>query len=166
MSFLQRIGLPLVAPRTAAQSIGVGEGARDVAWLLVARVVAGETPRIARAIARGTEGSLQSMLIGLVGAAGAVLPDVLGILIAAILLSFLGGRKKPSAERGRVSDRTLDVAAMSWIPYLAVELAGALLFTALGRTMRPVEELLVDGAAVGWATVVWLIGLVTLRRES
>jgi hypothetical protein len=155
MSFLERVGASLVAPREAVREARAG----DVAWLLAARVVAGETPRLARALARGAEGALQPALMGIVGAASAVLPDVLGILIGAILLSFFVGR-------GVSRDRTLDVAASAWVPYLAVQLAGALAWSALGRPMRPVEEGVIDALAVGWSGLVWILGLVELRRAQ
>jgi hypothetical protein len=148
------VGAALLTPRQAVRQIAAGQGSRDVAWLLVARVVAGETPRLARALVRGWEGNFQALLSGIFNAASAVLPDVLGILVGAIVLSLLV--RKP--------DRTLDVAAVAWIPYLTVELFGALLFTALARPMRPLEQHLVDGVAVGWATLVWILGLLELKR--
>jgi hypothetical protein len=154
--FVDRIGAVLVTPRQAVRQIDAGRGSRDVGWLLAARVVAGETPRLARALVRGWEGNLAAAMNGILQAATAILPDLLAILAGAILLSLLAGRKKP--------DRTLDLAALAWIPYLAVELCGALLFTALGRPMRPFEEHAVDAVAVGWATVVWLLALVELKR--
>jgi hypothetical protein len=149
---LDRIGAVLVTPREAVRQ----NAASDVAWLLVARVVCGETPRLARALVRGWEGNLSAAITGILNAASAVLPDVLGILIGAILLGLFAGRKKP--------DRTLDVAAQAWIPYLTVELFGALLFTALGRPMRPLEEHAIDLVAVGWASAIWILGLVELKR--
>ncbi len=155
--FIDRIGAVLVAPRQAVRQIAAGQGGRDVAWLLAARVVAGETPRLARALVRGWEGNLQSAIYGALEAAAAVLPDVLGILFGAILLALFAGRKKP--------DRTLDIAAQAWIPYLAVELAGALLFTAVGRPMKSIEEHAFDVFAVGWASLVWILGLLELKRE-
>jgi hypothetical protein len=153
---LDRIGAALLTPRQAVRQIDAGQGTRDVFWLLIARVVAGETPRLARALVRGGEGNLSAALSGILGAASAVLPDLLGILVGAILLSLFAGKKKP--------DRTLDVAACAWIPYLTVTLGGALLFTALGRPMTPLEQHLVDGLAVGWASLVWVLGLVELKR--
>lgn len=155
---IDRIGLVLVSPRAAVRAAAAGQGSSDVTWLLALRVVCGETPRVVRALVRLGQGEPVTALMGLVGAASAVLPDVLGILTGAIVLSLLGGRKKP--------DRTLDVAAYAWVPYLAVSLAGALVFSGLSRPMRPLEERVVNALAVGWATVVWLLGLVELRRES
>src|SRR5438874_12980977 len=105
--FLDRIGAVLVSPRDAVRQSAAP--ARDVAWLLVARVVAGETPRLARALVRGWEGNLAAALSGLLQAGSPVLPDLLGILAGAILLSLFAGRKKP--------DHTLDLAAQAWIPY-------------------------------------------------
>jgi hypothetical protein len=154
---VDRIGSILVSPREGVRQIVAGQGVTDVTFLLIARVVAGETPRLARSLVRGWEGNPSAAVSGVLAAATAVLPDVLGILIGAILLSLLGGRKKP--------DRTLDVAAYAWIPYLAVSLAGALAFTAIGRPMKPIEEYVINGIALGWASLVWLIGLVELRKS-
>ena len=154
---VDRIGSILVSPKEGVRQIAAGQGVADVTFLIIARVFAGETPRIARAMVRGWEGNPSAAVSGVLAAATAVLPDVLGILIGAILLSLLGGRKKP--------DRTLDVAAYAWIPYLAISLAGALLFTAIGRPMKPIEEYMISGIALGWSTIVWLIGLSELRKS-
>ncbi len=164
MSFVDRIGLSLVSPREAA----LEARASDVAWLLAARVVAGETPRIAQALARGLEGGPMPALMGLLNAASAVLPDVLGILIGAIVLAFFV-RRRPMVDASKagakaVADRTLDVAAAAWVPYLFVQLCGALLWSALGRPMHPVEEGVIDALAVGWSGLVWTLGLIELRR--
>ena len=148
---LERIGNALIAPRKAIKEAR----ASDIAWLLLFRVIAGETPRIARGLVRGYEGNVQAMVSGIVGAFSAVLPDLLGILIGAILLSLFVR-----------SQRTLDVAAIAWVPYLAVELCGALLFSALGRPMRPMEEHAIDLVAVGWATAVWILGVIELKRAE
>jgi hypothetical protein len=161
IDFVERVGAVIVSPRRAmraAAAAPAGQGGRDVAWLIVLRLVAGETPRIARALVRGIESGPATGLSALLSTAGEVLPDVIGILIGAIAMALFAGR-------GR-GERALDLAAYAWVPYLAVELGAALLFSALGHEPSAVARHVTDAIAVGWAIAVWAIGLGTAREGT
>jgi hypothetical protein len=159
-SFVERVGAVLVAPRRAmreAATAPVGHGSADVAWLIAAKLVAGETPRLARALVRGMEAGPGAALLGLVTTAQQVLPDVLGVLIASVVMSLLSGRGRGGGERA------LDLAAYAWVPYLAVEVAAALAFTALGRPPSDAVSWLVAALGAAWAAMVWALGLAAAR---
>ncbi len=199
MSFAERIGAVLIAPARAMEAAAAapaGQGARDVVWLVAARLVAGEAPRLVRAGARLGALGFGAGVQGFAAAASQVLPDVVGILIAAMLMSLFtpvrekasdaknsndsksdstgkaqniaesrnGDSKKGEAKKQRAA--SVDVAAYAWVPYLAVELTGALIFTALGRVPSPAARYVTDGIALAWAALVWALGLRALRRAG
>jgi hypothetical protein len=162
-TFAERIGGALVAPRRAmldAAEAPPGRGAVDVGWLIFARLIAGEAPRLVRAFARLRAIGLGAGLQSVAGVAGQVLPDVAGVLMASLVMSLFLPASRPSRPSA------LDVAAYAWVPYLAVELAAALAFTALGRAPSPVEKHVTDGLAIAWALGVWVVGLTVLRARG
>jgi hypothetical protein len=162
MRFDERIGAVLVSPRRAFAAAAAGpsgRGLRDVGWLLAARVVCGETLSLVRAVVLGAELGPSAGWPAALGALSAVIPDAVAILIGAVLLMMLGGRRGGDAH-------ALDLAAYAWVPYLAVELAGALAFSAAGRLPGPVVRRVLDGAALAWATLAWALALYTLRARS
>ncbi|HZS35899.1 MAG TPA: hypothetical protein VFF06_03685 [Polyangia bacterium] len=161
-TFAERVGGVLVAPRRALEAAArapQGRGVGDVTWLIAARLVAGEAPRLVRAAARLRAFGVGAGVQSLASVAGQVLPDVAGVLIASMVMSlFL------PASRARAGS-PIDVAAYAWVPYLAVELLAALAFTALGRAPSPTEKHVADAIALGWALAIWIVGLIVLRRE-
>lgn len=159
-TFSERIGGVLISPMTRLKAAAdEGRGATDVAILLALKLVAGETPRLAQAVSRGIELGLWSGVIALVSACGQVLPDLLAILVAGMLLSALS----PAQTGGR--DRALDLAAYAWIPYLSVELVGALYYTALREPPSQTMQTVLLAVGVAWSLAVWLCALVVLRRR-
>jgi hypothetical protein len=162
MSFVERVGGVLVAPRAAmraALAAPPGRGAADVALLIALRVVAGETPRLVRAWDALVEHGGRAALMRLVVAVSQVLPDVLGILIGAVTISLGAGRRKSG-------DRGLDLAAYAWVPYLAVQLVFALAFSALRYAPPAWVQTAVAGVALTWSVAVWAIGLACARSAS
>ena len=154
MTFDERIGGVLVAPRKTFGRLAAGEArASDVAWLLVFRLVAGELDRFARAIAVAREFGVGAAAQEILMVSGAVLPDIIGILAAGMLLQLFCKAK-----------HAFDVAAYAWIPYLAVQLAGALAFTALRHAPTPREQAIVQLAGVAWAIAAWVVALVEARK--
>jgi hypothetical protein len=155
--FVERIGGVLVAPRSTMGRLAAGEArAGDIAWLLVARVVAGELDQLARAwvLARqiGIAFGLQSVL----GTFTAVLPDLCGILVAGMVMGLFAPR----------TTRAFDLAAYAWVPYLAVTMVGALYFTAAAEPPSPRALDVITGIGVAWAIVVWTLGLVATRKPT
>jgi Na+-transporting NADH:ubiquinone oxidoreductase subunit NqrE len=154
MSFTERIGGVLVAPRKTFARLAAGAARpSDVAWLLILRLVAGELDRFAHAIAVGREFGPGAALQEILTVSTTVLPDVIGILAAGMLLQLFSRAKN-----------AFDVAAYVWIPYLAVQLAGALYFTARRYPPSPRALSILEGAGVAWALAVFVVALLEARK--
>jgi hypothetical protein len=166
--FATRIGSVLVAPREALARVADGEGGlSDVSWLLVARVVCGETPRLVKAFLGVKSLGPLAAIQGALGAASAILPDLLGILVGSVALALLRGLGLHGRDRAGepwAKGRELDLAAVAWIPYLTVRVVSVLVFTALQRPPSTVEERVFDGLAVAWSVMIWTLALVMLRE--
>ena len=156
LRFDERIGGVLVAPRRTFARLVAGEArASDVAWLLVLRLVAGELDRFARALAVAREFGVGAAAQEILMVSSAVLPDVVGILAAGVMLQLFCKVKQ-----------AFDVAAYAWIPYLAVQLAGALAFTARGYAPSPRVQTIVQALGVAWAAAAWIVALVEARKAE
>ncbi len=154
MRFDERIGGVLAAPRRTFARLGAGEARpSDVAWLLVLRLVAGELDRLARAVGVAREFGVAAAAQEILAVASVVLPDVVGILAAGVLMQLLSRSK-----------RAFDVAAYAWVPYLTVQLAGALIYSARGVVPSAAARALIEGFGVAWALGVWIVALVELRK--
>ncbi len=161
-SLSERIGGILVAPVSTLRELvrqPGGRGASDVALLIAARLIAGETPRLLRAIFRGIDLGAGAGVSGVINALLTIAPDVIAILVASMLLSVLAGRR----AKGTQEADPLDVAAYAWVPYLTVQLASALLFTLRGHPPSTTHETIILGVALAWSFVVWSAGLWVLR---
>jgi hypothetical protein len=153
MSFDERIGGVLVAPRRTLARLVAGEArASDVAWLLVLRLVVGELDKVAHVIATGREFGVGFAAQELLGVAAVVLPDAVGILAAGMMLQLFARNKY-----------AFDVAAYAWIPYLVVTLAGAFYFTLRGYAPSPRASGVIEVAGLAWAIFVWVLALVAAR---
>jgi len=154
MSFSERIGGVLVAPRKTFALLAAGAARpSDVALLVVLRLVAGELDRFARAIAVMREFGVGAAAQEVLMVSSAVMPDVVGILAAGVMLQLFARAKN-----------AFDVAAYTWIPYLAVQLAGALYFSARGYAPSPRAHAIVEGAGVAWAVAAWIVALIEVRK--
>jgi hypothetical protein len=155
MNVAERIGAVLVAPRRAMRAAAEhARGASDVGWLIAARLVAGETPRLVHALARA-QVSPGAALQALLATASVVLPDVIGVLVASVVMGLFAPRRASA----------IGVAAYAWVPYFAVELVAALAFTAAGRVPTGRERIAITVVAVAWALVVWVVGVLALRAS-
>jgi len=167
--FLERVGGVLAAPPPTMRALargGLGGGQhalRDVGILLGLRLVAGELPSLVAASARAVKLSLGAGLQSLLVTVGQIAPDVLGILVAGLLLSALAGRARhtPGPERATA----FDLAAYAWVPYLAGRLVFVLGSIASGRVPSPVAQQVADVVALLWAAFAWVSALVALRDE-
>ena len=154
MKFDERIGGVLIAPRATFARLAAGEARpSDVAWLVVLRLVAGELDRFARAIAVMREFGVGAAAQEVLMVSSAVMPDVVGILAAGVLMQLFARARN-----------AFDVAAYTWIPYLAVQLAGALYFSARGHAPSARAHTIVEGAGVAWAVAVWIVALIEVRK--
>ncbi len=160
--FLDRVGGVVVHPRAtlrAAAATGEG-GLRDVAILLALRILAGETLTIAKAFLALPSLGLGGMLRELSRAEMAIVPDVVGILIAAVLMALLAGKKARAAKGSE-----LDVAAYAWVPYLVVSVSTALILSIAGYSGGLVEKVAIV-IALGWSAAIWILGLLELRAAG
>ena len=160
LGFLDRVGGVLVAPRaTLAREMAdkAPHGLGDVAWLLLLRVLAGETPRLARAVSLGVDHGVVFGVQAVLAVFQQVLPDVAGILVGALVMSLFAGR------RARPRGHSLDLAAYAFVPYLATEVLAALLFTLRGYEPSLAKQQGVQAAALAWAAFVWTQGLKASR---
>jgi hypothetical protein len=152
--FVERIGGVLVTPRRTMERLAAGEArAGDVAWLLVARVMAGELDQLARAWALARQIGVGFGLQSALATFTAVLPDVCGILVAGMVMGLFAPR----------TARAFDVAAYAWVPYLAVTMLGALYYTARGYPPSGRGLDVITGVGVAWAMAVWTFGLLATR---
>ncbi|HEY2746764.1 MAG TPA: hypothetical protein VGL86_19180 [Polyangia bacterium] len=154
MRFDERIGGVLVAPRRTFARLGAGEARpSDVAWLVVMRLVAGELDRLARAVGVAREFGVGAAAQEILAVASVVMPDVVGILAAGVVMQLCSRSK-----------RAFDVAAYAWVPYLTVQLAGALAFSARGVAPGATARAALEGLGLLWALAVWIVALVELRK--
>jgi hypothetical protein len=151
MTYLERIGGVLVSPRVTCRRLASGAArASDIAFLMLAWFFASSLTDIAHSfvvmrafdVATGIE-MLMSHL------SQALLPDVVGIVLAGLILSFF----LPNRLRSDVP--AFDLAAYAWVPFMVVELAGSLLFTALQRSPTPLQHYVEVGLAIGCGAAVW-----------
>jgi hypothetical protein len=168
VKLLERIGAPLVAPGRAmreAVNATQGRGATDVAWLMAARIVCGETPRLVRSWYRGVELGAGAGIQGVIATVQTVLPDLVGILVAALVMSLLAGSAPKRAPNEPVPADALDVAAYAWVPYLCIQMAAAVYFSLRGLPPSLRTQWIVTGLSLAWAAVVWVFGLIALRDK-
>jgi len=71
----------------------------------------------------------------------------------------------PPSSPANLRAGAIDLAAYAWVPYLAVELAAALAFTALRRAPSRIEHHAVAALGLAWALAVWIVGLLALRAR-
>jgi hypothetical protein len=154
MRFDERIGGVLIAPRKTFARLAAGEARpSDVALLLILRLVAGELDRFARAIGTARDIGVGAAAQEILASTSVVLPDIIGILAAGVLMQLFTRAK-----------HAFDVAAYVWIPYLVVQLAGALAYSALGHAQSPRAHVVLEWAGVAWAAAAWIVALVEARK--
>jgi hypothetical protein len=154
MTFSERIGGVLVAPRKTFARLAAGEARpSDVALLVLLRLVAGELDRFARAIGTSRDIGVGAAAQEILATTSVVLPDIVGILAAGVLMQLFTRAK-----------HAFDVAAYVWIPYLAVQVAGALFYSARGHAPSPRAHAVLEWAGVAWAAAAWIVALVEARK--
>src|SRR6478672_2772579 len=153
MRFDERIGGVLIAPRKTFAQLAAGAARpSDVALLVILRLVAGELDRLSRAIGTARDIGVGAAAQEILATTSAVLPDIIGILAAGMVMQLFSRAK-----------HAFDVAAYVWIPYLVVQVVGALVFTALGRAPSARAHAALEWTGVAWAAAAWIIALVEMR---
>jgi thiol-disulfide isomerase/thioredoxin len=162
--FFALVGGIVVRPRVTLAALAQGQGeAWHIVVLLALWAVARGTMFLARAVVGYRFFGLSGALLTLQRAIGPVLPEVFAILLAGLVLElFVRQQRQPSQQ---VSGAGV-IAGYAWIPYLVVQLAGAFIFGALGRAPSAGERHGIDILALTWSGLLWLAGLVELRRAE
>lgn len=159
LGLVARVGGVLVAPRATLAQLACGDArAGDIALFMCAWLVAGWLPLIVRAGVLGVEAGLDAGLFALMGTFQQLLPDVLGVLLAGIMMSLF----VPKSGRGH--GRSADLAAYAWIPYLAVQVTGSLVYSVVGHTPSVLARQIVTGVALAWAVAVWALAVDAARQ--
>jgi hypothetical protein len=159
LGFAGRIGGVLVAPRPTLARLAGGElRAGDVAWLVLAWLLAAYLPQLVHAGLVGAGIGVDAGLQALLATVSALLPDVLGILVAGMMMSLF----LPRAARSH----GLDLAGYAWVPYLTVQLVGSFVFTLRGRAASPAMQQLVTAIGLGWGVAVWALALSAARDAA
>ncbi len=161
-SFVERIGRAILFPHAASRALCEGQpgGLRDAAILFVPRLLVSDIQRLTVELTQVGDGGVGNLVQLLVNTAGALLPDVLGIVLGGVVMSLVLGEKERLLRAGL----TVDLAAQAWLGWLFVHVLVALGQTLLQR--QPGPRL---GAALPWlAFAVWvlyiLIGFLTVRK--
>ncbi len=121
MSFLDRVGQALVAPRRAMARVDAdGGGAADALLLLLCKLVSVELPALVVAgWALVLGGAGQAMTLLAVRLRAALAMDVILMLAGGVLVTLFAGRR-------RSPGRDFDLACVAWTPVLIVDLAASL----------------------------------------
>jgi hypothetical protein len=165
-AFLSRIGGPLVEPRAAmrrAVDAPAGRGAADVTFVVMLAWVGEQLPGLVHAFFRGRELGVGAGVQSLLMLLRAILPIALGILVAALVLSVLAGRRRTSNTPPRAD--AVDLSAYSALPFVLVTACADL---AIGLLDRPAPQMVASVVlAVGfaWSLVPWLCAVLALRAS-
>jgi len=161
--FVDRVGAALVAPRRAlaAADAGVG-GMPDALLLVLAKIICTETPLLVA--------SLWSLVVIGPGAMFATLAARLGAVVGTDLFLLAGGGIVVTLLAGRRRDATrdFDLAAVAWIPVLAVDTAATLVTRLAGIELGGVMRTVLQVIALAWmlAGCILAIGVARARRAS
>lgn len=165
-AYLQRLGAPLVEPRAAMRRAvdgPAGRGTADVTILILLAWVAEQLRGLVHAWFRGRElgvgAALQTVLILL----RAILPLALAILVGALVLSVLAGRRRgPAPETPRAD--AVDLTACAAVPFVLVTAAADLIVALLRRAPSPTVATVVLVIGCAWSLVPWLFAVLALRE--
>lgn len=167
LGWLERLGAPLVAPRSGMQravEAPAGRGASDVTLLVLLAFVAEQLPGIVHVVFRGLELGLVSGVQSLLMLLRALLPLVVGVLVAALVLSVLAGRRAHPREGAPRAD-AVDLSAYAAVPFVLVTALADLLVALWGRPPSPALATGVLAVSLAWALVPWLCAVIALRAD-
>jgi hypothetical protein len=167
LGWLERLGAPLVAPRAGMQravEAPAGRGASDVTLLVLLAFVAEQLPGIVHVVFRGSElgvgAAVQSLFILL----RALLPLAVAVMVAALVMSVLAGRRAHPREGAPRAD-ALDLSAYALVPFVLVTTLADLTVAIGGRPPSPALAKVVLAVSLAWALVPWLFAMIALRAD-
>ncbi|HEX2572855.1 MAG TPA: redoxin domain-containing protein [Polyangia bacterium] len=159
--FFALVGGIVVRPRATLAAVAQGQGRLEHIFVLLALwAVARETRFFARAVLGYRFFGVRGALLTVKPAVEQVLPDLLAILLAGGVLALFIRKQRQQVLQAIV------MAGYVWIPYLIVQLGGRLVPHVLGRAPSAGERYGIDLLALAWSGLLWLAGLVELRREE
>lgn len=162
VGFAERIGRAVLFPHKAVRALAQGEpgGLRDTALLFLPRLLVSDTQRLGLELSQVQEGGVRAVLQLLISAASALLPDVLGILLASVFMSLALGESERQLRPGL----TLDVGAQAWLAWLFFHVLMALAQTLLQHEPGPLLQATLPYMAFAVWLLYILIGFWTVRR--
>jgi hypothetical protein len=158
MGFVDRVGAALVAPRRALADAEAGRGGLpDAVLLLVLKLVCTETQALVVGlwsfVAVGPVVALRALLAHLSGALGT---DLVLLVAGGAAVTLLAGRR-------RNPSRDFDLAAVAWIPVLAVDTIASLAARLAGVEVGPRAAAALWLVALGWMALVLVLAVATAR---
>jgi hypothetical protein len=165
LAYLSRIGAPLIEPRAAmrrAVEAPAGKGAADVTVVVLLAWVGEQLPGLVHAFFRARELGLGAGLQSILMLLRAILPIALGILVAALVLSVLAGRRRGPAATPPRAD-AVDLSAYSALPFILVTACADLVIGLLDRPPPPTVATGVLVVGFAWSLVPWLCAVLALR---
>jgi hypothetical protein len=166
--FLERIGGPLVVPHRAmrrAVEERAGRGAADVGVVVLLAWFAEQLPVLVHAVFRGLELGVGAGFHGLLAGLSALMPIVLGIMIASLIMSVLAGRPPARKEGATPHADAVDLSAYAVLPFIFVTALADLMFSARGVAPSENAAKIVFVIALAWSIVAWSFGLIALREQ-
>src|SRR5262245_52915368 len=160
MRFVDRIGAALVSPRRALEAADRGEGGMpDAMWLLILKIVCTETPLLFSAlwgvVVRGPQAVIAALL--------AHLGTVLGWDL--ILLALAGFAITIGAGARRDMTRDFDMAAVAWVPVLAVGRVAMLFLRVFEIQLTSAGQTVLRVIALSWMLGVCALAVRHARRR-
>jgi hypothetical protein len=161
MSFIDRVGTALVAPRRALAAADAGRGGMPDALLLVLlKVVCTETPLLVASlwslVVLGPGVALSALLARLAGVIGT---DLLLLTVGGVaIFAFAGPR--------RDATRDFDLGAVAWIPVLAVDTVATLVTRLAGVELGGVARTSLQVVALAWMVAVCLLAVGQARGRT
>jgi len=160
-TFVQRVGLALVAPRWALAVADdprhPGRPGTDLVRLLVGVILCVQTRALVGAAWLGAVAGASIGGRALLRAVADPLTLPLVLLVAATGVLWLGGGPR------RAVGRAFDLACVALVPLVVVELVGTLLFRAALDASPPVRTAAL-GIGFAWAGALVALALVQMRR--
>jgi len=156
------VGAALIAPVRALRAADVSEGktGADLALLIAMAFVATHTPEL---VSAGWIGYAEGLGVGFATLLGvlssAVAAPVTFLLIATIVLTVAAGSR-------RSLGRDFDLACVSLVPFVVVELVAGLAFAALGAQPHGLAADAVTALAYGWALLLLVLAWRQARSRS
>lgn len=162
-SFVERIGAAVAAPRRALAAADAEEAAGktggDVALLILISVLAVNTRAVVAAVWLAAVDGVRIAVSALMGTLTAALTtDLVFLFGAGVVVTVLAGKR-------RSIGRDFDLACVAFVPFVAVKLLAALVFSLAGWRLGGTPRDIVTVLAYGWGSIVVVLALLHARSR-